>query len=124
MQYHIEFLAPDGRRFALDGVKYMQKDSGENAIADLLQDYTTLYCHVRQILKDGTARETGTAYLKFRTFESLHATASFAAFLASFQVTGTSDPAVQLQARLRFLAFTGQFVEREYDPLGLAARAS
>jgi cholesterol oxidase len=121
MEYHIEFLAQDGRRFALDGVKYMQKDSGQNAIADLLQDYTTLYCHVHQIFADGATRETGTAYLKFRTFESLHATASFAAFLASFQVTGTDDPVVQFQARMRFLAFTGQFVEREYDPLALAA---
>jgi len=122
MEYHIEFLAHDGRRFALDGVKYMQKDSKQNAIADLLQDYTTLFCHVRQLLADGSVRETGTAYLKFRTFESLHATASLTAFLASFQITGTSDPAVQFQARLRFLAFTGQFVEREYDPLALAAR--
>ena len=121
MEYHIEFLSHDGRRFAFDGVKYMQKDSGQNAIADLLEDYTTLYCHVRQVLADRTERETGTAYLKFRTFENLHATAGFAAFLASFQITGTSDPAVQFQARLRFLAFTAQFVEREYDPLALAA---
>ena len=121
MEYHIEFLSHDGRRFAFDGVKYMQKDSGQNAIADLLEDYTTLYCHVRQVLTDGTERETGTAYLKFRTFENLHATAGFAAFLASFQITGTSDPAVQFHARLRFLAFTAQFVEREYDPLALAA---
>jgi hypothetical protein len=121
MEYHIEFTVHDGRRFALDGVKYMQKDAGQNSIADLLQDYTTLYCHVFQMLADGSTRETGTAYLKFRTFESLHATASFAAFLASFQITGTSDPVVQFQARMRFLAFTGQFVEREYDPLGFGA---
>jgi hypothetical protein len=26
---------------------------------------------------------------------------------------------MQLQARMRFLAFTGQFVQREYDPLAL-----
>ena len=66
-------------------------------------------------------RETGTAYLKFRTFENLQATASLAAFLTSFQITGTGDPVVQFQARMRFLAFTGQFVQREYDPLALAA---
>jgi hypothetical protein len=122
MEYHIEFLAHDGRRFALDGVKYMQKNSGQNAIADLLADYTTLYCHVHQLLPGGATRETGTAYLKFRTFESLHATASLAAFLTSFQITGTGDAVIQFQARLRFLAFTGQFVEREYDPLALATR--
>ena len=62
-------------------------------------------------------RETGTAYLKFRTFEDLAAVGNLAGFLASFQVTGTSDPAMQLQARMRFMAFTAQFVQREYDPL-------
>ena len=65
-------------------------------------------------------RETGTAYLKFRTFEDLAAVGSLAAFLASFQVTGTNDPVIQLQARMRFIAFTAQFVEREYDPLAFA----
>jgi hypothetical protein len=123
MQYHIEFLTHDGRRFLFDGTKYMQKDSagGANAIADLLQDYTTLYCHIHEKLGDGSLVETGTAYLKFRTFENLQATASLAAFLTSFQITGTGDPVIQFQARMRFLAFTGQFVEREYDPLALAA---
>jgi hypothetical protein len=42
---------------------------------------------------------------------------SLADFLISFQVTGTSDPVIQLQARMRFIAFTAQFVQREYDPL-------
>ncbi len=121
MRYHIEFVTHDGRRFQFDGTKYMQKDPGRNAIRDLLDDYTTLYCHLSEQLADGTLRETGTAYLKFRTFESLQATANLAAFLASFQVTGTSDPVVQFQARMRFLAFTAQFVQREYDPLALGA---
>jgi hypothetical protein len=123
MNYHIEFLSPDGRHFVFDGVKYMQRDTagGPNAIADLLQDYTTLYCHVRQKSSDGTLRETGTAYLRFRTFEDLAAVSNFAGFLASFQVTGASDPVVQFQARMRFLAFTAQFVQREYDPLAIGA---
>lgn len=38
-------------------------------------------------------------------------------FLASFQITGTDDPVLQMQARMRFLAFTAQFVQLEYDPL-------
>jgi hypothetical protein len=42
---------------------------------------------------------------------------SLAAFLTSFQVTGITDPVIQLQARMRFIAFTAQFVQREYDPL-------
>jgi hypothetical protein len=70
---------------------------------------------------DGGLRETGTAYMRFRTFEDLAAAGSFAAFLASFQITWTGDPVVQFQARMRFLAFTAQFVEREYDPLALGA---
>ena len=119
MRYHIEFAAQDGRRFTFEGTKYMQKDGGGGVagIAEILQDYTTLYCHVYQQMPGGILRETGTAYLKFRTFENLAAVGSLADFLASFQVTGTHDPAMQLQARMRFIAFTAQFVQREYDPL-------
>jgi cholesterol oxidase len=120
MQYHIEFTTNDRQRFTLEGVKYMQKSASGvvKTIQDLLQDYTTLYCHVSDGKKD-----LGMALLKFRTFEDLAAAGSFAAFLASFRVTGTSDPRYQLQARLRFLAFTAQFVEREYDPLGFSQTA-
>ena len=119
MRYHIEFAVQDGRRFTFQGTKYMQKDGGggAGAIAELLQDYTTLYCHVYQQMAGGALRETGTAYLKFRTFENLVAVGSLADFLTSFQVTGTDDPVIQLQARMRFIAFTAQFVQREYDPL-------
>jgi len=115
MNYHIEFLDGGGRRFMLDGVKYMEKDVG-----DPLQDYTTLYCHVAE-QQAGGARETGTALLKFKTFEDFAAVENLAGFLASFQIAGTSDPAIQFQARLRFIAFTAQFVQREFDPLGLPA---
>jgi hypothetical protein len=120
MRYHIEFAAHDGRRFTFDGIKYMQRDgpTGPKVIADLLADYTTLYCHVREQLSGGGARETGTALLRFRTFENWAAVSNFTAFLASFRVTGTSDPVTQLQARMRFIGFTAQFVSREYDPLG------
>ena len=119
MRYHIEFAAPDGRRFTFQGTKYMQKDGGGGVqgIAEILQDYTTLYCHVYEQMAGGALRETGTAYLKFRTFEDLAAVGSLAAFLTSFQITGTNDPVIQLQARMRFIAFTAQFVGREYDPL-------
>ncbi len=119
MRYHIEFGVQDGRRFTFEGTKYMQRDSGGAVagIAELLQDYTTLYCHVYQQAPGGALRETGTAYLKFRTFEDLAAAGSLAGFLTSFQVSGTHDPVMQLQARMRFIAFTAQFVQREYDPL-------
>jgi len=113
MNYHIEFLVGSGRRFTLEGVKYMEKDVG-----NLLQDYTTLYCHVYEQQPDGSAKETGTALLKFQTFENWAAVENLAGFLASFQITGTSDPAIQFQARMRFIAFTAQFAQREFDPLG------
>ncbi len=118
MHYHIEFADTSGQRYTLEGVKYMQKDSNVAAIRDLLGDYTTLYTHIYQQLPDGSDKELGVGYMKFRTFEDLAAVSNLAGFLASFQVTGTSDPVMQLQARLRFIAFTGQFVQREYDPLG------
>jgi hypothetical protein len=123
MRYHIEFAPQSGRRFTFDGTKYMQKDGGGGlaGIAEILQDYTTLYCHVYEQMAGGVLRETGTAYRKFRTFENLAAVGSLADFLTSFQVTGTSDPAIQLQARMRFIAFTAQFVQRECDPLAFGA---
>jgi hypothetical protein len=122
MRYHIEFRSAAGRRFALDGTKYMQRDSAaaSDAIRELLGDYTTLYCHVSELT--AAPRETGTAWLKFHTFEDLAAVGNLAGFLASFQITGTSDPLIQFQARMRFLGFTAQFVAREYDPLGMGAR--
>ncbi len=119
MRYHLEFADAAGQRYMLEGVKYMQKNSANQAIADVLGDYTTLYTHLYQRMPDGTDKELGIGYMKFRTFENLAAVSSLASFFASFRITGTSDPAIQLQARLRFIAFTAQFVEREYDPLGL-----
>jgi hypothetical protein len=125
MRYHINFATHDGREFTFDGVKYMQRDTkgGVRNIAEILQDYTTLYCHVYENAP-GAQREIGTALLRFRTFENLAAVSNLAGFLTSFQITGTGDPAIQLQARLRFLAFTGQFVQREYDPLGFGTAVS
>ncbi|MDE3168356.1 MAG: hypothetical protein KGN36_21320, partial [Acidobacteriota bacterium] len=111
MNYHIEFLAADAKRYTLEGVKYMRKDS--NDPGELLADYTTLFCTLTQ-----ADRELGKGVLKFRTFEDLAAIGSLAQFLTSFQITGTDDPVIQFQARMRFLAFTAQFVQREYDPLG------
>jgi hypothetical protein len=120
MVYHIEFFNPAGNRYVLDAVKYMQRDTGGGTrnIPEILQDYTTLYGHFHELLPGGATRELGTSYLKFRTFEDLAAAANLAGFLASYQVTGTDDPVTRLQALMRFLAFTAQFVQREYDPLG------
>lgn len=118
MRYHLEFRSDDGRAFTFEGRKYMQKDDsgGPRAMREVLDDYTTLYCHVYE---DGTQgrRELGTGYLKFRTFEDIFAVGNLAGFLRSFQVTGTDDPLLQLRGQARFLAFTGQFVQQEYDPV-------
>ncbi len=118
MRYHIEFADAAGQRYAFDGVKYMQKDSNIPALRDLLGAYTTLYCHVSEFLPDGTTRQIGIGYLRFLTFENLAAVSNLAGFLSSFQISGTTDPVFQLQARLRFIAFTAEFVQREFDPLG------
>jgi cholesterol oxidase len=119
MRYHLEFSTPDGRRFCLEGRKYMQKDSGGHlrGMQEVLEDYTTLYAHIYE-RKDGQPdTQVGLGYLKFRTFEDLAAVGNLVGFLSSFQVTGTNDPLLQVQARMRFLAFTAQFVQLEYDPL-------
>jgi len=121
MRYHIAFRSDTGKNYALEGRKYMQHDPARKlrGTDEVLENYTTLYCHVYE-----GDREIGTAYLKFRTFENLAAVGNLAGFLASFAVTGTPDPILQLRARLRFLAFTGQFVQREYDPLLQAVTAA
>jgi hypothetical protein len=119
MRYHIEFRADDGRKFTLEGRKYMQKDEtkGPRKVAEVLNDYTTLYCHFYKGTDKTAKKERGIGYLKFRTFEDVAATGSFIEFLRSFNVTGTTDGLLRLQAQMRFLAFTAQFVQLEYDPL-------
>ena len=119
MRYHLEFSRPDGRHFYLEGRKYMQKDSGGGlrGMQEVLQDYTTLYAHLYERQEGQPDTQLGLAYLKFRTFEDLAAVGSLVSFLSSFQVTGTDDPVLQFQARMRFVAFTAQFVQLEYDPL-------
>ncbi len=121
MRYHLEFQSPEGRRFTLEGRKYMQKDDsgGVRAMQEVLEDYTTLFCHIYEDKPEGRS-ELGTGYLKFRTFEDLAAVRNLTDFLGSFRVTNTSDPLLQLQAQLRFLAFTTRFVMQEYDPLAPA----
>ena len=93
----------------------MERDPNTNIVGvqEVLHDYTTAYCHLTLM---GSGGELGTGLLKFRTFEDPGAVASFAQFLASFQVTGTDDPRLKAQGQLRFLAFTNQFVIREYEP--------
>ncbi|MDX1983676.1 MAG: GMC family oxidoreductase [Bryobacteraceae bacterium] len=117
MRYHLEFDDRRGRRVIFEGRKYMQKDEagGFRGFAEVLEDYTTLYCHVR-VTVDGQPREIGTGYLKFRTFEDVAAFSNLTGFLASFRVTGTDDPLMRIRGQMKFLAFTGQFVQREYDP--------
>jgi cholesterol oxidase len=117
MRYALEFQGTDGRRFLLDGRKYMQKDErgGWRGLMEVMEDYTTLYARVFEAHGDEW-KETGSAWLEFRTFEDLAAIGNMADFLRSFTITGTDDPLLQLQARMRFIAFTAQFVQQEYDP--------
>jgi len=119
MRYHLVFRTVGGKNYIFEGRKYMQKDEGGDlrGFRDVLQDYTTLFCHVYEINANDTQTEVGIAYLKFRTFEDLAAVGSMTDFLRSFHVTGTDNPVLQLQGQLRFLAFTAQFVLLEYDPL-------
>ncbi|HXG32239.1 MAG TPA: GMC family oxidoreductase [Bryobacteraceae bacterium] len=118
MRYHIEFVGPGGRLFLLDGTKFMQKNErgGLRGIREILEDYTTLFCYLAEQTPGGR-RELGTALMKFRTFEDPAAVRNLAGFLAGFRVTNSNDPFVKLQAQAQFLAFTAQFVLREYDPL-------
>ena len=119
MRYHLAFRSDEGKTYIFEGRKYMQRDEGGGlrGVREVLRDYTTLYCHVFEMDGAGAPAEVGVAYLKFRTFEDLAAVGNLAGFLSSFKVTGTGNPMLQLQGQMRFLAFTGQFVQLEYDVL-------
>jgi hypothetical protein len=125
MRYNLHFRGMDGRNFRLFGRKFMRKDhtAGVDAIREVLDDYTTLFHSVSEQQPSGDWKTLGTGVLKFRTFEDLAAVGNLTGFLRSFTVTGTDDPLLRVQAQMRFLAFTAQFVQREYDPLGLPAQS-
>jgi hypothetical protein len=121
MRYSLYFRGLDGQLFRLYGQKFMQKNkaAGVDAIREVLEDYTTLFYSVSQQAEKGEWTRLGVGVLRFRTFEDLPAVGNLAGFLRSFNVTGTQDPLLRLQGQMRFLAFTAQFVQREYDPLAL-----
>ena len=51
MRYRIEFADTSGVRYRFEGRKYMQKDEaiGVRGPQEVLDDYTTLYCHVYRL---------------------------------------------------------------------------
>ena len=116
MVYHIYFRDGDGKEYLLHGRKYMQKDlkGGMVGVQEILHDYTTLYCH---LIETSTEKELGCGLLKFKTFEDLQAVGSMAKFFGSFRVTGTDSSVLKAEGMACFLAFTDQFILREYDPL-------
>jgi GMC oxidoreductase len=118
MLYSLYFRDSQGTEYLFHGRKYMQKDlrGGIVGAQEILHDYTTLYGHLTET---ASGKELGVGLLKFKTFENVQAIGSFANFLASFEITGTADPFLKAQAKLRFLAFTNQFILREYDPLNV-----
>jgi hypothetical protein len=116
MVYHLYFRDGGNREYLLHGLKYMQKDLGEGiaVMKEILHDYTTLYCH---LIETASGEELGCGLLKFKTFEDPQAVGSLAKFFSSFRVTGTDSPVLKGEGIARFLAFTNQFILREYDPL-------
>jgi cholesterol oxidase len=116
MVYHLYFRDSGNQEYLLRGVKYMQKDGGEGTavVKEILHDYTTLYGHVTET---ASGKELGCSLMKFKTFEDPKAVGSLAKFFESFRVTGTDSKALQAEGLARFLAFTNQFILREYDPL-------
>jgi hypothetical protein len=119
--YSLYFRGLDGSVFRLLGRKFMQKHqpAGPDAPREVLRDYTTLFYDVSRQNADKSRTRMRAGVLRFRTFEDLPALGNLAGFLRSFEVTGTEDALLRLQAQMRFLAFTAHFVQREYVPLAL-----
>ncbi|HUQ94946.1 MAG TPA: GMC family oxidoreductase [Bryobacteraceae bacterium] len=125
MRYHLEFPSLTGTEFIFEGRKYMRRNSASaSSFQEVLADYTTLYYTVSERRANGAMTLLGGGSLKFRTFEDLPSFGNLAGFLRSFAVTGTTDPVIRLHAQMRFLAFTTQFVQREYDPVALSLTAA
>lgn len=113
--YHIVFGDAGHQTYCFTARKTLQRNPARPwaGPAEIMHDYTTAYC---DLSKAESVNDLGSALLKFRTFQDCAAVESFAAFLKSFQVTGTDNLWIKAQARARFLAFTSQFVIREYEP--------
>ncbi len=116
MRYLVYFQDAQQKDYLFAARKHMQRDPHQAVagIGALLHDFTTAYCHLTEL---ESGRELGTALLWFRMFQDLSAAESALKFLRSFQVTGTDDPWLKAQAQLRFMAFSSQFIVREYEPL-------
>jgi len=93
--------------------KYMQRDphSPVAGVREILHDYTTAYSTSP---RRNPARSWGPGS-QVQDFENLEAVARLCEFPAVISVTGTRQSVLKAQAQLRFLAFTNQFVIREYS---------
>lgn len=119
MQYRIWFFAGPGKEYLFAGRKFLDKNEDDNrTIREILHDFTTLYGRFYQINPDKSQRQIGSALMKFRLIEDLDAVRSLGDYLTSFQVTSREGETLNsIIARLRFLAFTNQFIFREYNPI-------
>lgn len=119
MRYQIYFQDSQKKDYLFFARKYMQRDWREPMAGarEILHDYTTAYCHLTE---EDSGKELGVGLMTFKTFQNLPAVENLLSFVKSFQVTGTENPLLKAQAQLRFLAFTNQFIIREYEPLSLA----
>lgn len=113
--YRIFFGGAENASYCLTARKYLARDPARPWAGprEILHDYTTAYGHLAEV---AGGRELGSAMLKFKMFESVPALESFAAFLGSFAVTGTDSEWIKARAQAKFLAFTNQFVIRQYEP--------
>ena len=122
MRYHIEFAAHDGRRYHVRGHEVhaegrRRRGAGHRGDAAGLHDAV-----LPRVRTDGGrhAAGDGDGASEVPYVRGSGGGGQPGGFLTSFQITGTDDPVIQFQARMRFIAFTAQFVEREYDPLAFA----
>ncbi|MGH9449913.1 MAG: GMC oxidoreductase, partial [Terriglobia bacterium] len=115
MLYRLYFEDAQKESYCFAARKVMRRDPAQPWAGprEILHDYTTAYCHLTQ---ETSGQELGSGVLKFRTFQDFSAVRSLGDFLKSFQVTGTDSLWIKAHARLRFLAFTNQFIVREYEP--------
>ncbi|MCW5983308.1 MAG: GMC family oxidoreductase N-terminal domain-containing protein [Bryobacteraceae bacterium] len=123
MRYQVEFSAPGGRQFTLEGGKTLkrQANGGLRSSRNILEDYATIQGRIFEHSPGGLV-ELGTVVMTLRGADGV-SEPDIAELLASLRVAGPGDSSVNLHARMRFLAFIAHLPVERSDPGAPAARA-
>ena len=114
--YRLPVTPAPERQLMMQGFKSLRKDDngGVGGRQEMLEDYTTFYGSLDEAVPE--TKEIGSIFLKSKTAQDMAVLGNLSEVFRSWRVTGTEDRLLQLQAKMRFLAFAGRFLRIECDP--------